>query len=152
MCNPLIPSAPRLFIPTSWQAGRGWLCSSWSAGCPFLLPPPYFHRLAVKQLNVRNSEPGSGLGSLALIQLDETEVQGWIWERLISLSCSPLQCSSGGSQAGAVRLLCPARWRREGDASLWEVSGRALLPHPFLFPQKGARSCPGSCSLVGLRE
>lgn len=64
------------------------LRSCWSAGCP-LLPSTYFHRLATKQLNVRNPETRSGLGTLALIQLVETQIQKWIWECLILLSCSP---------------------------------------------------------------
>lgn len=54
-----------------------------------MLPSTYFHRLATKQLNVRNPETWSGLGTLALIQLVETQIQKWIWECLILLSCSP---------------------------------------------------------------
>lgn len=40
-----------------------------------------------------------------------------------------------------AHLLSPARCRKEGETSLWEVSG---LPHPFLPPQEEPGPAPAA--------
>lgn len=124
------------------------LRSCWSAGCP-LLPSTYFHRLATKQLNVRNPETRSGLGTLALIQLDETDSEmdlGVLDLALLfpSRSAAPRAARQELLVPPAL-LLPPTSWRREGRASRgWGVAGglpgagglqvMSCCPVPFCQP------------------
>lgn len=117
------------------------LRSCWSAGCP-LLPSTYFHRLAIKQLNVRKPETWSGLGTLALIHLDETEIQKRIWERWILLSCSPPAVQLQG-QPGRSRWSCQLEKGRKGFPRVGGAGKLQVVPCcPLHFcqpPEEGSR-------------
>lgn len=72
-----------------------------------MLPSTSFHRIAIKELNVKNSELWSGPGSLALIQVGGGRAAGWIWQQLISAvnpqgqpgrSCQPISFPLPGAE------------------------------------------------------